>query len=464
MKRIITILLVLTVSSPTPAGALVDSLAQRMIGSAYTDNRSHPVLQRLCDEAGGRHTGSPAGRRAIAILVEELKGIGYDARLEQFIMPGWVRGSDVVRITAPFTQTLRAVAFGYVDRHDPFEAPIVAVTGGRKEDYATLNARGAVVLLSSTPLSRSEAILIAAEQGARGLLLVNEKDGGLLLARISTSTGDPSPIPAYGITAEEGQRVRRLCERSIPVTVFVRTESYCTITETANVVASLPGRGPQKIVLGAHLDSWDLGQGGIDNGTGTAVLFDVARLLKAFSPDNHYALEFVWFNGEELGIWGSKEYVRIHPIDSIAAVINLDMVGTPTGVNPMGMEKYVPFLDSLAERLNGFDLKKGQPIAPWLGSDHVPFMLKGIPAFTPHSFLEEDRVRYYHDFGDTFDKVSKKSLSDASAVVSILARVLANRPDLFPRRNTDAETAALFRKYNLDKRLKRQQDWPFTDE
>jgi Iap family predicted aminopeptidase len=464
MKHTLAFLLGLSVCLPFPSQAVVDSVARQMIGSAYIDNRSHAMLERLCDEGGGRLTGSPAGQRATEILVEELRTIGYHARLEPFTMPGWVRGSDSVRVTSPFTRTLRAVALGYVNRHDPFGAPVVAISGGRSEDYAQLDVRGAVVLLSSTPLSRSEAIQIAAEEGARGLLLVNDKEGGLLLARIGTVTGEPCPIPAYSITAEEGQRIMRLCERSVPVTVFISTKSYCTVTGTANVVASLPGRVPQKIIIGAHLDSWDLGQGGIDNGTGTAVVFEVARILRTFSPENHYALEFVWFNGEELGLWGSKEYVRMHPADSIAAIINLDMVGTPTGFNPMGIGKYVPFLDSLAEQLNGFDLKTGQPIVPWLGSDHVPFMLKGIPAFTPHSFLEEDRVRYYHDFGDTFDKVRKKSLADAAAVVSVLARDLANRPDLFPRHNTDAETAALFRKYNLDERLKRQKDWPFSGE
>jgi Iap family predicted aminopeptidase len=464
MTRNFAFLFVLSIFLPFHSPALVDSIATRMTGSAYIDNRSYAVLERLCDEGGGRLTGSPANERAMDILVEELHRIGYDAHREPFTMPGWVRGSDYVRVTSPFTRTLRAVALGYVNRHDPFEASVVAVSGGRREDYAHLDVRGSVVLLSSTPLSRSEAIQVAAEQGARGFLLVSDKDGGLLLARISTVTGEPSPIPAFSVTAEEGQWIKRLCERSIPVTVSVSTESYCTVTHTANIVASLPGRVPEKIIIGAHFDSWDLGQGGIDNGSGTAVAFGVARLLKAFSPANHYTIEFVWFNGEEQGLWGSKEYVRVHPADSIAAIINLDMVGSPTGFNPMGMEQYVPFLDSLATQLNGFDLKTGQPVIPWLGSDHVPFMLKGIPAFTPHSFLEEDRVRYYHDFGDTFDKVRKKSLADAVAVVSVLARTLANRPDLFPRHNTEAETAALFKKYHLDERLKQQNYWPFSGE
>ena len=101
---------------------------------------------------------------------------------------------------------------------------------------------------------------------------------------------------------------------------------------TANLVATLPGRVSEKVVIGAHFDSWDLGQGALDNGLGIVQAYDVARLLKTIHPDNHYTLEFVWFNAEEFGLYGSYAYIEKHKNEPIRSMINLDMVGDPIGI------------------------------------------------------------------------------------------------------------------------------------
>ncbi|MGD9489164.1 MAG: M28 family peptidase [Calditrichaceae bacterium] len=436
-----------------------------MIGSAYLDNQSYGVLERICDEAGGRPAGSEQNEKAISILKAELESIGFRVNLEKFQMPGWVRGNDVVQIKEPVNLKLQAAALGYVDRVPVFESRVVYAGYGSEETFRNLTVKNRIVLVSSEKpplgkeLMRSEIIELAGKYGAKAVLFINRKPGGLNLAGTGNFQGTPTAVPAYSLTFEEGKRLARLLEKNIPVTIRIDTRSFCKEIETSNLTVTIPGKVKDKIVVGAHLDSWDLSQGGIDNGLGTAILFDVARILKKYSPDNYYTIEFVWFNGEELGLWGAKNYAGIHHDDPVVAMINMDMTGTPTGFNAMGFDYLLPFLQSLKDKLNGFELKNGVISRPWTNSDHMPFLLKGIPVIGLQAHLDESMVKYYHSHGDSFDKVNKKYLSDAAAVVSILVKELANDSEIPLKRLTDTETANMLIKFDLYDRLERQGEW-----
>ncbi len=438
-----------------------DPVTLQMLGSALGENQSYALLQRICDRAGGRLMGTENNRRAAEILKSALEKLDYFVSFESFQAPGWVRGTDEVVMQQPVQRRLRAVALGYVDRTPPFEAELVYAAHGFKEDYEKIDARGKIMLVTQErprqkkPLLRYEAIHIAAEQGARAILFINNKKGGLVLAGVSNFAGTPAPIPAFSLTYEEGKWLQRLTEEAVPVRLRLAVESHCQPTESFNVVTRLPGKSPQKIVLGAHLDSWDLGQGSIDNGIGTAILFEVARLLKTFSPQNRYTIEFVWFNGEELGLWGSKRYLKRHAGDKILSMFNFDMVGRPTGVNVMGFEEFIPFFEEQLGKIRGLDFERGVINQPWMNSDHQPFLLRGIPTFTLTAHLDEESVKYYHDFGDTFDKVNRQYLSQAAGVIAVLVREMANASRLPYRQRSEEETVSLLKKFGLDKRLQR---------
>jgi Iap family predicted aminopeptidase len=440
-----------------------------MIGSAYTENRSYAMLRKLCDEAGGRLMGTPVNEKAMDILIRELNSIGYDARREPFTAPGWIRGNDEVTIIEPVYLPLRTVALGYVDRHAAFEAAVVDAGYGFDKSYNSINAAGSIVLVTqesprdTLSLLRYEAIDIAARHGARGILFTNDRKGTLTLEGMSNFEGRPSRLPAYSLTFEEGKRIERLLNGGKAVRVRVKTESRCQEVTTANIVAMLPGEVPKNIIVGAHFDSWDMGQGAIDNGIGTAILFDLARLMKEYFPRNHYTVSFVWFNGEELGLWGSKNYVAMHAADDIGAMVNLDMTGTPAGFNAMGTDEFVPLLKDIVARLNGFELAAGVANQPGTNSDHQPFMLKGVPTLDLQAHLDDDMGRYYHEKGDTFDKVSKRYLSDAAAVAGVLLSELANQRTLTYARRSDAQTIALMKAHKLDIRLKKMKEWPFGE-
>jgi len=438
-----------------------------IIGSAFTGAQGYRVLQRLTDEAGGRLVGSQANEKGLDLLTQELRGLGLEPRREIYTIPGWVRGDDDVSMLLPTTRRLRAAALGFTDSHPPLKDTVVFAGLGFPETYRQINARGKIVLVTSEapphtpPPLRYEAIDIAAAHGAKGILFINDKEGGLILCGVTNFQGKPSPIPAYSITLEEGRWIQRLIERSVPVIVHITTRSHCAAVQTSNLVVTFPGSLDRTIVVGAHFDSWDVGQGATDNGTGSAVLFDVARLLKGFSPVNRYTVEMVWFNGEELGLWGSKRYAELHPVDSIAAMVNMDMEGSPVGFNAMGYDEAIPMLSSMAKSLGGLDLRESPVSIPGTNSDHEPFMLNGIPTFSIDGRLDAEKVRYYHDLGDTFDKVNRKYLSEAAAVATILVKELANSTELKFQRRTRKETVELLKKHNVDERLKRQKEWPF---
>lgn len=442
-----------------------DPVRTAILGAAYAGHDGYAVLQRICDEAGGRLAGSAANERTLRILEQELAARGVNTHREPFTMPGWERGDDAVDVLTPEPRRLRAIALGYTDAHPAFEAPLAWAQHGRASDLT--GVAGAIMLVTSeapkegeAPL-RYEVVANAARAGAKGVLFINDKPGGLLLAGVTNFLGKPAAVPAYSVTLEEGQRLRRLLVAGQPVRARMYTRSRCVRVETANLVATLPGKRKARIVVGAHVDAWDIGQGAVDNGVGSAVVFDIARLLARLSPANGYTIDLVWFNGEELGIWGASAYVAAHANDSIVAMVNLDMPGRPTGVNVMGYDELLPFARTFCDGLSGYDFSGGTASSPWPNSDHQPFLLEGIPSFTFMGYLEKETVAHYHDMGDTFDKVERRALVDAGAVGAVFVRDLANGLTLPFRRKTVEERVESFRRSGMEQRLKKQGQWRF---
>ncbi len=440
-----------------------------IIGNAFKENLSYPLLQRICDEAGGRLAGSSKNEKAMQILQEDLKKLGYNPIRENFFMTGWIREDDEVSIVSPTQRKLRAFALGYTQSHAPFESSLIGIAQGFEDNYKNHDVKDKVVLIlqakgKPSPF-RFESIDIAAKYGARAIIFMHQNPGNFILVSTGNFQGTPCPIPAYAISFEEGKWLERLLKNSIFPNIRIHTKSYCKPIEVANLIAFLPGKTEKKIVLGAHFDSWDLGQGAIDNGIGSVILYDVARILKKLDRQNQLSIEFVWFNAEELGLWGSKAYIQKHnlELDNIVAMVNMDMLGSPIGFNVMGFEEFIPFFQELLSKMDGFDLKDGVVNQPWLGSDHIPFILKGIPSFCVSGYLPEESVRYYHDIGDTFDKVNKKYLSEAAAVVSLLIYELANRENLPYLHKNDKEVIEILRKFKLEERLKKQNEWTFQE-
>jgi len=444
-----------------------DQLVQ-LTGSAFVENQSYEFLRELCEIPGGRLAGTSGNRIAANIIQQRLQEMGYSAVKDSFSMPGWERGPDEVWIMSPFKKQLEAAALGYVQSEAPIEGHLEFFEYGYGNDYPDVLTKNTIAMIyagraSGKPLLlQQEALQIAASRGAKALLYIHDEPGNLVRARTGDFQGNKTPIPALSISYEQGMWLKGLLNKGKKTRLRIIIRSRCIETTAENVIARLTGDKREKVVVGAHFDSWDLGQGAIDNGLGTAILFDVARLLKIVSPKNLYSIEFVWFNGEELGLFGSKNYLERGNKENIMAMINLDMTGSPTGFNAMGFDEFVPLLEDLNERLKGMNLAKGVISRPWTNSDHMPFMLAGIPVLSLQATLDPEMLSSYHNAADTFDKVNVKYLSEASAIVSSLVFVLANSSNFEFQHKSAEETAKMLEKFGLDEKLKKQKEWPFS--
>jgi Iap family predicted aminopeptidase len=421
----------------------------------------HTFLQQLCDDFGGRMTGTAANSGAMDRLADELRSLGFQPEKRAFSMPGWERGDDRVELIAPLARRLRVASLSYTQPHPAFDAAVVDIGNGRVEDYPKQDVNGSIGLLASgTSLQAREIIAAASARKLRGVLFVDREGGGQLLARTGSFSGEPLPLPIFSIAQEEGRWIERLLARGTVVRVRMETKSRCRAIETANLVLRIPGAHPSRLIVGAHFDSWDLGQGAMDNGLGVAQLYALALSLRGARP--YHSVELVWFNGEEQGLFGSRHAAAQLGDAPVVAMMNLDMVGVPVAVNALGDDSLMAALQQWQERrAEAQRLPKGVENINWAASDHTPYQLAGLRAITFNAPIPRESVRYYHDFSDTIDKVSPKLIDDSAAVVVDAVRALANDETLGEFRRSPADTEKLFTRFGLERRLRGMGLWTF---
>ncbi|HMD86015.1 MAG TPA: M28 family peptidase [Terriglobia bacterium] len=283
-------------------------------------------LRELCDGIGGRPTGSRACDRAVDWAVDRFRAAGVQSTwTESYTIPGsWVGGADRAECLAPVEFPIR-VAAGPFTAPTPgghaLEAPLVNAGDGSAESFARLGdkARGSIALVLS-PEMKTEADLFAEygrdgamveaalRAGVAALLMQSTQHGVLLYRHILGWGGNGPPLPAAIVARVHAARLARLSERG---EVRVRLELPSRLGgpyEARNVVAEIRGRErPEEFVLiGAHLDSWDLGTGAEDNGVNAAMIIDLARSFKALGVVPRRTVRFVLFTGEEQGMFGSQ--------------------------------------------------------------------------------------------------------------------------------------------------------------
>lgn len=454
----------LSVLASFSSHATADSVDEAMVGDAILNNEAYRLLDTLTTRFGARLTGTDGNTRSMDFLEAELNALNIETRRETFTIPGWTRSDDRVSLIRPHQRDLRAVAFGYVDRHDPFEAGVVFIENREIDDLEPDQLQGRIGLIApGIRFSRQDFKRLVDDFGLRGALLINRVGGGQIMGRVTNHDGISPPLPIYSVTVEEGRWIQRQLEDGLDVRVRMETRSQLVEMTIDNLIATLPGVSDQKIVLGGHFDSWDFGQGAIDNGVGIAQLFDTARLLKTHSARNEHTVEFVWFNAEEWGLFGSRDYVERHDLEPVRAMVNLDMAGRPIQINAMGFDELIPLLETYSAKLGSWEFEKKVVNKAWLGSDHQSFMLKGVPSITFNAPFDPEVVRYYHDFGDSFEKIDREMLARATALAALLIRDLANDTTSDLRQYSEEETAELFREAGLEKKMKKAGKWPFAE-
>jgi Zn-dependent M28 family amino/carboxypeptidase len=316
------------------------------------------------------------------------------------------------------------------------QADVVDLGHGEKCDYERIRAKGKIVLCDEgvaeghRALHRTEKLSLAVENGAVGLMIYSSAPGGL--PRTGVCYKGEAPIASMGISQEDGERLKRLISQGQTPTLKIAMRNEIKMGVARNVLGDLRGTtDPDEIVLaGGHLDSWDISQGSTDNGLGSAIVIEMARAIATVGQRPRRTLRFALWAAEEVGIFGSKDYVEKHhhELDNLAAVMNFDMTGDPFGFWCPGHKERSVLLQELAKQFAGLGMKEDYAWKAGLHSDHQYFMLEGVPVISLIARIEGQGGYYYHSVGDTFEKVHLPSLCRCAGVGAASMWALADEP------------------------------------
>src|SRR5450432_3900818 len=448
-------------------------------------------LLELTDEIGGRVPGTPAMDRAIRWGVEKFKAAGADeVHTEDFtIQHGWSEGATrlvakyspdlgetVHRIQLPLEAHLRAVSLGWGAPAQLTGVQVVDVGAGTHDDFGRAgDLKGKAVLVHSEPMQKWDDLFAeyqrvpvvmdeSAKRGVRAILIESTRPHDLLYRHINTNHGEEDKVPALIVAREDAGRVARLLAEKIAVAVDVSMPNQLTgPIHTANVVAEL--RGSEKpdeiVVLGAHLDSWELGTGALDNGCNAALVIEAARAIRATGLVPRRSIRFALFTGEEQGMVGSWQYVAAHraEMDKIRGVIIFDSgTGRVPGYFLTGRADIRDALQEILKPLSSWGVNN-HTVYGDIGTDNWDFVLDGVPTMVANQ-EEANYLPNYHAASDTLDKVDMRALKLHTVIAALTAWGLADRVAPLGKRLSRAELEDLMRETGLDQQMKAMGFWP----
>jgi len=423
-----------------PTGDVLDRLVigEVLMNSEFSDN-----LREL-SVPGGRLSGTPNAEQAERFIAERLRVYGLqNVHLEAFDMLSWTFSeSQVTLLTDPPVVIENSIAMGR-SMSTPGEgltADVVYLGTPDEEDFESSGdkLRGKFVVVNQDGLRTGRKAKLAADQGAAGLVVISRPER---MPIIGNAYADVREEPVVGIPHSDD--LIALLESDGPLQLNIRLVARNWHCRPNNVIGEIPGHGPladEVIIISAHLDSWHLAEGGMDNGSGSATILETARALAAIDWRPRRTVRFIWFMGEEHGLFGSRAYVNRHidELDNVVTVINLDMPGDPRSFGRFGHPEVEPFLHELRADLAGFELS--EKIGQWSGSwsDHGPFIEQGVCGLGI-SGAQGEGVKHYHTIGDTYETVDRRGTVKTSAVLAVMVRRLADAADRLAERDTDQE-------------------------
>jgi Zn-dependent M28 family amino/carboxypeptidase len=454
--------------------------AARIIQAALQPSPLETNLRRLTDEVGGRVPGTPAMQRAIDWGMQVFKAAGADSvHTEEFTVPfSWAEGATEMSVSATGTALdpkltqipkvefrVRCVSVAWAPALAPVKhVPVIDVGHGSGADFAKAgDISGKILLVHSVVLktwddlfaeySNAPPVIEAAVKGkAKAVAFIATRDHDILYRHTNSNEGEIDRIPQVLVAREDGERIGRLLTSGHPVWADLSIPNQIGgPIKTANVVAEIKGseKPNEFVILGAHLDSWELGTGALDNGCNAALVVDALRAIKASGLQPRRSIRFILFSGEEEGLLGSRAYSRAHraELDNAAGVIIYDSgTGKTTGFSDGGRKDVLDTGKRLVAPLRQFGLTDLKTDMEW-GTDHFDFMLEGVPTFV----ADQDEANYlenYHAVSDTYDKVDFVQLKKDVAEAAEFSFALANLPEKIGPRFTRAQIDQSLRETN----------------
>ena len=451
--------------------------ASKLLPLILGDSPMIENLRRLTDEIGGRVTGTPEMAKAIQWGIAGFRAAGVDVHTEKYTLPAtWKESPTRLEITAPRTTNnvqFRAVSEGWGPATPPagIEASVIDIGIGTDNDFAQAgNLHGAILLAHSeigstwpdlfNEYMRPPAIIARAiKEGATAILWTSARERLLLYRHTNTLNGDIDKIPQAVVAREDALLLARIVAAN-PGKVRVKLSLPNEIggpIEQENVVGEI--RGYQKpdevVILGAHLDSWELGAGALDNGCNAALVIEAARAIKAMGLVPKRTLRFILFTGEEQGTVGSFAYVKSHAaeLDKIRGVIIFDSgSGRVSGYSLGGRRDTEAGLRQILKPLDAWGATEHTSDASF-GTDNFDFLLEGVPNFVANQEIS-NYLANYHAASDTFDKVDQRELKLNTVLAALTVWGIADRAEPIGERLSRAELDTLVKQTGLDEQMK----------
>lgn len=457
----------------------------RINTEVLANSKAYSSLKTATETIGHRLTGSENGKKAEDFAFNLLKSYGFkDLRYQPFEVESWSRGTLSVTIGGDIKslQPIKSVTLAHSPVAADVTLEVVDMGNGLEEDYQAspdkTKGKIALVYLGVLPgskpgtksLHRSEKTAIATKYGAKGIIIINTATGGILLTGTASVTGKLIPIPAVCVGKEDGMALR---EKLVGGKLFshIAMTNFSGMIKARNVVATIKGKTipNEKVVVGGHLDSWDLATGAIDNGIGSFSVLDMARTFQALKLQPERTVEFVMFMGEEEGLLGSKAYVEAavkdKSIDQLRYMLNYDMTNDPKGYSTTAEDSRELF-QSIGRIAQTFDtsFKNMFRSGAGLHSDHQPFMLHGVPTGGgAGGGLPNNAGPCYHADCDGFNLVDEAGMKNTVRFSSMLLYGIADSKEIKAKHFTDEETRAFLLKNNLKEPLQIAGEWRWKD-
>lgn len=424
-------------------------------------------LEYLTTEIGPRLTGSKQMQQASDWTLKRFHDYGIDAHLESTEIPhAYYRGADTAEIVTPISRRIGIHALGW-SKATPGEVSGTVIKMEGLEEVAKFKGKlkGAIVLMNkpaelpTEPEENAYDAVIAPDRGlaraprlgfqerARMMAMMAQEEPAVVLLdsgktdnlfnMSSFSRYQPSQVPLAYISHEEYSLIYRLAEKG---TVTMKVQLAGTFSPApvaaAITVAEIKGSElpDERVIIGGHLDSWDLGQGALDNGTGSMAVMEAARTLKALGWKPKRTITFILFTGEEQGGVGVDTFMKNHAaeVPKMDAVLVHDTgTGKVFSIALENLYETAPLMGEIYEPLREvFDL---QPLSTrYFGSsDHVAFLRAGVPAY----FCIQKPAHYreaHHSQTDTFDKVIPDEINEGAALLAAWAWNVSEMPDALP--------------------------------
>ncbi len=461
--------------------------SSRIAGEGTMDSHAFQYLTELSDEVGARVTGTPQDQKAINWGIAKMNAIGLkNVRAEKYsLWKGWTRGTAKAELVAPLHRTLSIDAMGWTGSTPANGAEGDVVTAnlfdldGELKNMARFN--GKIVMMKPEGTPKKNFMLIFAQYGdfltalqkAGAIAVVGGQGGFPAEGMHLTHTGilgfaADFAVPVVDMSREDQGQIERYLAAGKPVRMRINVQNTFTSgpVETANVVGEIVGREhPEEIVVvGAHLDSWDLSEGTTDNGTGTTSVLAAAEAIVKSGVTPRRTIRFVLFTGEEQGLLGSIAYVKQHESEMKNHIgdIVLDIGQGPVKEFQLGgrndlVAAFEPFAKSLG---NLREIKVNDKTE--FGTDTGPFTLAGLPGIN----LDQDSPDYkytHHSAADALEAVKPDVLAQNATIMAMTAYWLADRPERFATPWPAEKTAKMLRDKGDYDMLKAFNLWTFGD-